>query len=220
MKRVACKVAFSLKLLRSRVRSVRNLPGRLESAILFTQCFVYLRFTSVTVRRLVCSMKSSLLIQCQHLYFSTSAPHAYTMATAIATHSRSYLLTYPCCALATCSSNCLYIQNVIQWQHLYFNTSAAHLYCTCARGMRSMSTCLFSFHSAVLGLRSCVIILWIEGHIINTQHSTGCSHAHTSSLSTTPLWPDCCLPHAEQDTCHKSNNPTKDFSHFLSAIQR
>ena len=150
-------MAFSLKLLCSRVRSVRNVPGRLESAILFTQCFVYLRFTTVTVRRVVCSMKSSLLIQCQHLYFSTSAPHAYAMATAIATHIlslyvssqhevsslyRSYLLTYPCCALATCSSNCLYIQNVIQWQHLYFSASAPHLYCTCARGMRSMSTCI------------------------------------------------------------------------------
>jgi len=37
-------------------------------------------------------MKSSLLIQCQHLYFSTSAPHAHAMATAIATRRRVYEL--------------------------------------------------------------------------------------------------------------------------------
>ena len=58
---------------------------------------------------------------------------------------RSYLLTYPCCALAVCSSNSLYIQNVIQWQHLYFSASASHLYCTCTWGMCSMSTCLEYF---------------------------------------------------------------------------
>ena len=158
MKKVTCKVAFSLKLLRSRVRSDRCLPGRLESAILFTQCFVYLRFTSVTVRRVACSMKSSLLIQCQHLYICTTCTcngNSYSLIAQsrnilslyvssqhkVSSLYRSYLLTYPCCALATCSSNCLYIQNVIQWQHLYFSASAPHLYCTCARGMRSMSTC-------------------------------------------------------------------------------
>ena len=105
MKTVACKVAFSLKLLRSRVTNVRNLPGRLESAILFTQCFVYLRFTSVTVRRVVCSMKfkSSLLIQSRNiLSLYVSSQHE------VSSLYRSYLLTYACCALATCSSNCLY----------------------------------------------------------------------------------------------------------------
>ena len=124
---------------RLRVRSVRNLPGRLESAILFTQCFVYLRFTSVTVRRVVCSMKSSLLIQCQHLYFSTSAPYAHAMATAIATHRRVSniyeLLCYMFFELSIYSKcNTMAIP-------IYFSASAPYLYCTCAQGMRSMSTC-------------------------------------------------------------------------------
>jgi len=34
----------------------------------------------------------------------------------------------------------------------YFSASAPHLYCTCARGMRSMSTCFFleTFRAAFL----------------------------------------------------------------------
>jgi len=61
--------------------------------------------TAIATHRRVCNIYELLYYSRNILSLYVSSQHE------VSSLYRSYLLTYPCCALATCSSNCLYIQN-------------------------------------------------------------------------------------------------------------